>query len=99
MRFNRKRKLVEIEKAILGINLDIEALDSVDNLDSLRGYEGIAAARYFPAFGQLITNSNFNFSQRFRQPPTDPVNSLLSFGYTLLFTTTVSGAANPYRLS
>jgi CRISPR-associated protein Cas1 len=90
MRFNRKRKLVEIEKAILGINLDIEALDSVDNLDSLRGYEGIAAARYFPAFGQLITDSNFNFSQRFRQPPTDPVNSLLSFGYTLLFNNVLS---------
>jgi CRISP-associated protein Cas1 len=90
MRFNRKRKLVEIEKAIFGINQDIESLDLVDNLDSLRGYEGIAAARYFPAFGKLITNSNFSFAQRFRQPPTDAVNSLLSFGYTLLFNNVLS---------
>ncbi len=90
MRLNRKRKLPEIEKAILGINSDIKALDSVDNIDSLRGYEGISAARYFPAFGQLITNSNFPFCQRYRQPPTDSVNSLLSFGYTLLFNNVLS---------
>lgn len=90
LRFNRKRKLREVEKAIVGINQDIEALELIDNLDTLRGYEGIAAARYFPAFGKLITNANFEFSLRNRQPPTDPVNSLLSFGYTLLFNNVLS---------
>lgn len=90
MRFHRKRKLEDVEKAIYGINQDINALEYVDNLDSLRGYEGIAAARYFPAFGKFITNSAFSFSQRFRQPPIDEVNSLLSFGYTLLFNNVLS---------
>jgi len=83
-RFNRKRKLTEVERAIVGINQDIQALALIDNLDRLRGYEGIGAARYFPALGQLITHDQFEFSRRNRQPPTDPVNSLLSFGYTLL---------------
>ncbi|MGH8002262.1 MAG: CRISPR-associated endonuclease Cas1 [Brasilonema sp.] len=90
LRFNRKRKVTEVEKAIFGISKDIDSLDLVDNLDTLRGYEGIAAARYFPAFGQLITNSKFEFSLRNRQPPTDPINSLLSFGYTLLFNNVLS---------
>jgi CRISPR-associated protein Cas1 len=90
LRLNRKRKVTEVEKAIFGISQDIDSLDLVDNLDTLRGYEGIAAARYFPAFGQLITNSKFEFSLRNRQPPTDPVNSLLSFGYTLLFNNVLS---------
>ncbi|MDF5710441.1 MAG: CRISPR-associated endonuclease Cas1 [Nostoc sp. S4] len=90
MRFNRKRKLENVEKAIYGINQDIDSLEYVDNLDSLRGYEGIAVARYFPALGKLITNSAFSFSQRFRQPPIDEVNSLLSFGYTLLFNNLLS---------
>jgi CRISPR-associated protein Cas1 len=85
LRFNRKRKLPEVERAIVGISQDIEALKFSESLDGLRGYEGIGAARYFPALGQLITNSQFEFSRRNRQPPTDPVNSLLSFGYTLLF--------------
>ncbi|WP_017315165.1 CRISPR-associated endonuclease Cas1 [Mastigocladopsis repens] len=90
LRFNRKRKVTEVEKAIFGISQDIDSLDLVSNLDALRGYEGIAAARYFPAFGQLMTNSKFEFSLRNRQPPTDPVNSLLSFGYTLLFNNVLS---------
>mgnify|MGYP002776993369 FL=1 len=90
LRLNRKRKSAEVEKAILGINQDIEALELIDNLDTLRGYEGIAAARYFPAFGKLIANGKFEFCLRNRQPPTDPVNSLLSFGYTLLFNNVLS---------
>ncbi|PSB02101.1 CRISPR-associated endonuclease Cas1 [Merismopedia glauca] len=90
MRLNRRRKVSEIDRAILGIDLDLERLESVDSIDQLRGYEGIGAARYFPAFGQLITNENFRFSQRHRQPPTDPINSLLSFGYTILFNNVLS---------
>ena len=90
MRFNRKRKVAAVDNAMYGISQDIDALDLVEELDSLRGYEGITAARYFPAFGQLITNPNFEFSLRNRQPPTDPINSLLSFGYTLLFNNVLS---------
>lgn len=90
LRLNRKRKVTEVEKAILGITADLQSVQLVNNIDSLRGYEGIGAARYFPAFGNLITNSTFQFSQRHRQPPTDPVNSLLSFGYTLLFNNVLS---------
>lgn len=85
LRLNRQRKILAVQKAISGINSDLEAIRSVSNLDTLRGHEGISAARYFPALGELITNKDFQFSQRHRQPPTDPINALLSFGYTLLF--------------
>ena len=42
---------------------------------------------------QLIRNTEFQFTNRIRRPPTDPVNSLLSFGYSLL-RHDVQGAAN-----
>jgi CRISPR-associated protein Cas1 len=90
MRLNRKRQIPKVEEAITSINSDLSYLDSVDNVDQLRGYEGAGAAQYFPALGQLITNPDFSFSQRHRQPPTDPVNSLLSFGYMLLFNNVLS---------
>ena len=90
LRLNRKRQVPEVAKAIAGINSDTLAVDAVQNLDSLRGYEGVAATRYFPALGKLITNPDFSFSLRNRQPPMDPVNSLLSFGYTLLFNNVLS---------
>lgn len=53
-------------------------------LAELRGLEGDAAAHAFGVFGHLLAPSGFAFPGRVRRPPTDPVNALLSFLYTLL---------------
>ncbi|WP_457553050.1 type I-C CRISPR-associated endonuclease Cas1c [Desulfobacula sp.] len=57
-----------------------------DNLDRLRGIEGDAAHQYFSVFNQLILAQKeaFSFLGRNRRPPTDRINCLLSFVYTLL---------------
>lgn len=53
------------------------------NMDELRGFEGYASSLYF----QVIKNefSDWGFTKRIKRPPTDPVNSLLGFGYTILY--------------
>lgn len=70
-----------------------------DSLDSLRGVEGQAAAIYFQSFSRMLRRG-FEFARRTRRPPTDPVNSLLSFGYTLLYNEAigalVSVGCDPY---
>jgi CRISPR-associated protein Cas1 len=55
-------------------------------LDTVRGYEGEAAAAYFGAFDDLIAaqKDDFRFTVRSRRPPLDSANALLSFLYTLL---------------
>ena len=73
--------------------------------DTLLGLEGEAAAVYFRAFAGLLRASApdntdakltlpaFRFDRRNRRPPTDPVNALLSFAYSMLtrtFTVTLS---------
>lgn len=57
-----------------------------DDLDTLRGIEGDAAHQYFSVFDEMIFQQQdaFAFSGRNRRPPTDRVNCLLSFVYTLL---------------
>jgi len=57
-----------------------------DDLNSLRGIEGDAAHQYFSVFDELIFQQQeaFAFSGRNRRPPTDRINCLLSFVYTLL---------------
>ncbi|XHX78391.1 MAG: CRISPR-associated endonuclease Cas1 [Stenomitos frigidus ULC029] len=90
LRLNRKRNLDTVATAIAGIAQDLRSAAQIDNLESLRGYEGVAAARYFPAFGQLLLDPVWQFTQRHRRPPTDPVNAMLSFGYTLLFNNVLS---------
>lgn len=58
-------------------------------LGALQGMEGAAAAAFFAAMPHLI-KYNFGFTGRHRRPPTDPVNALLSFGYTLLMNQVMS---------
>ena len=60
-------------------------LVDAEGFDQVRGYEGRGSAVYFGVFDQLLERSDFTFSGRNRQPPLDPVNAMLSFGYTLLF--------------
>jgi CRISPR-associated protein Cas1 len=48
------------------------------------GVEGDAAATYFGVFNELLRGSGFVFGGRVRRPPTDPVNALLSFVYSLI---------------
>ncbi len=54
------------------------------SLNSLRGIEGNSARIYFSVL-QAIIPKQWNFKTRNRQPPQDPINALLSLGYTLLF--------------
>ncbi len=60
------------------------------NIEALLGVEGDAARVYFAAFGAMM-RAEFVFTLRSRRPPRDPVNALLSFGYTLL-TTELTGS-------
>jgi CRISPR-associated protein Cas1 len=57
----------------------------VRSLQQLLGVEGTAARVYFSLFaGMLRTPIAFDFRERVRRPPTDPVNALLSFLYAVL---------------
>jgi CRISPR-associated protein Cas1 len=58
-------------------------LATAASLDALRGLEGAAAARYWAVFRQLLP-APWRFPGRQRHPAPDPVNALLSLGYTLL---------------
>jgi CRISPR-associated protein Cas1 len=59
-------------------------LADCDSIDILMGREGEAAQVYFGVFRHLIRQAGFEFDARRRRPPTDPVNALLSFCYTLM---------------
>jgi CRISPR-associated protein Cas1 len=83
-----------------------DALPTEDNLPSdpsrpqvgtvlgqLMGLEGKAGEAYFGVYGQLFPEKwARRFTGRQRRPPTDPINALLSYGYTLLTSQTVGAA-------
>lgn len=75
-----------LTQQITALNHILDTLKVTLDLDKIRGYEGDAASRYFSVFSMLLTDSvsGFNFPGRMRRPPTDAVNALLSFLYSIL---------------
>lgn len=68
---------------VAGITAELTGMGSAETIESLMGHEGEAAKCYFRAFGRMVRRE-FHFEHRSRRPPRDPVNALLSLGYTLL---------------
>lgn len=73
-----------LHAARVGLRAGLERIALAKTVDELRGCEGAASAAYFRVFGELIRAEGFRFEGRNRQPPLDPLNALLSLGYTLL---------------
>jgi CRISPR-associated protein Cas1 len=82
-RNQRQYPELNVQSAIATLENVIASLDKTHTINSLRGLEGAGSAAYFRVFQQLIRTEGFSFKVRHR-PATDPVNSLLNFGYTLL---------------
>jgi len=58
-------------------------IEEKSTIAALLGIEGVGAAAYFEGLA-AIAPPRLKFSQRNRRPPRDPLNALLSLGYTLL---------------
>ncbi len=83
----RRTKLEDVTPAIDFLKKTAIKMESPGNIESLRGLEGSAAAAYFRAYGKLFDEKSGFYTNNFcriMHPPVDPVNSLLSFGYTML---------------
>ncbi len=93
IRRQRETPGLDLSVNVTRLEQAIAPIETTKNINSLRGLEGAGSAAYFGCFDQLIRTTEFSFNHRVRRPPTDPVNSLLSFGYSLL-RHDIQGAAN-----
>ncbi|NCC31297.1 MAG: CRISPR-associated endonuclease Cas1 [Chloroflexia bacterium] len=69
--------------AVAQITTALGSLEHAADVDAVRGYEGAGAAAYFGAWRTAFQPA-WGFQGRAFYPPPDPVNAMLSFGYTLL---------------
>lgn len=78
-----KVALAEAAERLAGVLL---RLKETNDLNEIRGAEGEAARAYFNVFNQMLRGDAkaFTFDKRTRRPPRDPINSALSFLYSLL---------------
>jgi CRISPR-associated protein Cas1 len=62
----------------------ITKVDTVESLESLRGFEGLGARQFFSVFKHGIIQDWAQFNGRSMHPPEDNVNAVLSFLYTII---------------
>jgi CRISPR-associated protein Cas1 len=61
-----------------------DSIERAASLESLLGLEGSATAAHFRILRSVL-QGNWRFDRRIPHPPPDPVNAMLSLGYTLLY--------------
>lgn len=84
--YERKKDL----SSIIGrIEHERNKIEKVNDIFGLMGTEGRIRDIYYDAFNVIIDNK-FDFSKRVKNPPDNVVNTLISFGNSLLYSTTLS---------
>lgn len=68
------------------IEKERKLMNSSSTIQEVMGAEGRARNAYYEAFNEFL-DEDFHMNKRERRPPTDPINALISFGNTMMYTT------------
>lgn len=84
---NRGKNLMEIENNIKELE---EIIFACNNINELMAIEGNIRNCYYQAFDIILVNPDFIFDQRSRRPPRNYLNTLISFGNSMMYTLVLS---------
>ncbi|WP_028949867.1 type I-B CRISPR-associated endonuclease Cas1b [Sulfurihydrogenibium subterraneum] len=65
-------------------------IDLKQDIPSLMALEGEIRKSYYESFNIILNSESFYFDKRTKRPPNNPLNALISFGNSLLYTTVLS---------
>lgn len=65
-------------------------------IEEMMALEGNIREAYYKAFDSILENPNFKFDKRTRRPPQNYLNTLLSFGNSMLYTAILSEIYNTH---
>ncbi len=67
-----------------------EKIWNADNIDDLMLIEAQARKSYYSSFDKIINLKGFEFEKRTKRPPLNPLNALISFGNSILYSVVLS---------
>ena len=85
-----RRKGKELKEAVDKIDSKSKEISKADSIPSLMQIEGEIRKIYYDSFDQIIQTPELSFEKRTKRPPENPLNALISFGNSLLYTTVLS---------
>ena len=88
--YYKKSKEEYIKPYIEEILEKSKEIDSKEDIPSLMALEGEIRKKYYEAFNVVLNIGDFYFDKRTKRPPENPLNALISFGNSLIYTTILS---------
>ena len=85
--FHMQRNLREYEgteEFVEVLKTELSNAYNTKSIPELMGCEGRARDAYYQAFNVILKN-NFSFVKREKRPPTNPINALISFGNSIIY--------------
>jgi len=79
----------DLNLEIISIKNNLANLDKYSDVSQLMAIEGSIRNQYYNAF-QKILKDTFQFEGRTKHPPDNPINAMISFGNSLLYTATIN---------
>ncbi len=76
----------EIEEILQTLDL----LSGQETIEQAMAIEGNIREKYYKCFNKIINDKSFAYTSRTKRPPKDKINSLISFGNSMLYTIVLS---------
>ena len=86
--YNRRKG--NLKENIEKIGNSLSELEKANTVQELMSVEGDVRKEYYSAFNKILENVEFFIDKRTKRPPENPINALISFGNSLLYTTILS---------
>ena len=82
----RNMRYYKVEQELIDLILmESYNLESAEDIQTVMGIEGRIRKTYYRSFNQILKNG-YIFNKREKRPPKDPVNALISFGNSIMYT-------------
>lgn len=79
------KKGVDLSESIIKMEKTLHDLEVTTDIEKVLILEAKAHQIYFSCFDKIIRNPDFMFIRRSKNPPENPLNAMLSYGYAVLY--------------
>lgn len=87
---NMRKTLMQYSLNVEEFSKYKEKLESASSINNLMLIEANLRQNYYSSFNFIVCSNDFEFVKRTRNPPDNFINTLISFGNSLLYTTVLS---------
>ena len=83
--YGRRKESQILTQAVEQMSDYVKKLNEAQDVNGLMLIEAQARQKYYQCFNEILDSQEFVFTKRTRRPPKDSLNSMISFGNTMLY--------------